>query len=98
MAPTMQDQRDQFHLARLTDGLSPLNPHVQEFLGKGRDVFMQRTGDSVLSKQLSLQSLDELRQQQAVSRLFRRLLAVRRPDAGTCRPCAADETLGGREG
>jgi MFS transporter, DHA2 family, multidrug resistance protein len=67
MAQTMQDQRDQFHLARLTDGLSPLNPRVQEFLGKSRDAFMQRTGDSVVSQQLSLQALDELRQQQAAS-------------------------------
>jgi DHA2 family multidrug resistance protein len=67
MAQTIQDRRDQFHLARLTDGLGPLNPHVQEFLGKARDAFMQRTGDPVLSQQLGVQALDELRQQQAAS-------------------------------
>jgi DHA2 family multidrug resistance protein len=67
MAQTIQDRRDQFHLARLTDGLGPLNPHVQEFLGKARDTFIQRTGDFVLSQRLSVQALDELRQQQAAS-------------------------------
>jgi DHA2 family multidrug resistance protein len=67
MAQTIQERREQFHLARLTDGLSPLNPHVQRFLGSARDAFMQRTGGTALSQKLSVQVLDELRQQQAAS-------------------------------
>jgi MFS transporter, DHA2 family, multidrug resistance protein len=67
MAQTIQERREQFHLSRLTDGLGPLNPHVQGFLGRTRELFLQRTGDSARSLQLSVQSLDDLRQQQAAS-------------------------------
>src|SRR6516162_6723297 len=45
MAKIIQDRREQFHLSRLTDGLGPLNPHVQGFLGRARELFLQRTGD-----------------------------------------------------
>ena len=67
MATTIQERREQFHLSRLTDWLGPLNSHVREFLGKARDLFLQQTGDPARSPQLGLQSLDDLRQQQAVS-------------------------------
>jgi DHA2 family multidrug resistance protein len=67
MAQTIQERREQFHLARLTDGLGPLNTHVQEFLARARDGFLQQTGDAARSLRLSLQLLDELRQQQAAS-------------------------------
>ncbi len=67
MAQTIQERREQFHLSRLTDALGALNPHVQGFLGRARELFLQRTGDSARSLQLSFQSLDELRQQQAAS-------------------------------
>jgi DHA2 family multidrug resistance protein len=67
MATTIQERREQFHLSRLTDGLGPLNAHVQGFLGRTRDFFLQRTGDPARSLQLSVQSLDELRQQQGAS-------------------------------
>jgi DHA2 family multidrug resistance protein len=65
MAQTIQERREQFHLSRLNDGLGLLNSHVQQFLGNARNVFLQRTGDLPGSSLLSLQSLDELRQQQA---------------------------------
>src|SRR4029077_8880984 len=31
LATTIRERREQFHLSRLTDGLGPLNPHVQGF-------------------------------------------------------------------
>jgi DHA2 family multidrug resistance protein len=67
MASTIQERREQLHLARLTDWLGPLNPHVQGFLGRARELFLQRTGDPVRSGQLGVQALDELRQQQGAA-------------------------------
>ena len=67
MAQTVQERREQFHLARLTDFLGPLNPHVQGTLGRARDFFLQKTGDAARSLQLGVQALDEQRQQQAAS-------------------------------
>lgn len=63
----IQDRRDQFHLSRIVETLTPLNTQVQEFMGKTRELFVQRTGDAVRSQVLSLQSLDDLRQQQAAA-------------------------------
>jgi DHA2 family multidrug resistance protein len=67
MAQTVQERREQFHLARLTDYLGPLNPHVQGFLERARELFLQRTGDPARSLHLGVQALDDLRQQQAAS-------------------------------
>jgi DHA2 family multidrug resistance protein len=67
MATTIQERREQFHLARLTDGLGPLNAHVHGYLDNARQRFFQRTGDPARSPLLGLQSLDELRQQQGAS-------------------------------
>jgi DHA2 family multidrug resistance protein len=67
MAQTIEVRRQQFHLSRLTDWLGPLNPHVEEFLGRSREFFLQRTGDPARSLQLGVQALDDLRQQQAAS-------------------------------
>jgi DHA2 family multidrug resistance protein len=67
MAQTIQERREQFHLSRLGEGLSPLNPHVQGFLDGARAVLLQRTGDPTRSQLLGVQALDNLRQQQAAS-------------------------------
>jgi len=67
MAQTIQERREQFHLARLTDYLGPLNSHVHDFLTKAHGLYMQKTGDAARSLQLGVQSLDDLRQQQAAS-------------------------------
>jgi DHA2 family multidrug resistance protein len=67
MSQTVQERREQFHLSRVTDWLGPLNSHVHEFLEKAHAAFLQRTGDPARSLQLSLQQLDDLRQQQAAS-------------------------------
>jgi DHA2 family multidrug resistance protein len=67
LASTIQERREQFHLARLNDWLGPLNSHVQGFLGRARELFLQRTGDPARSPLLGVQALDDLRQQQAAS-------------------------------
>jgi DHA2 family multidrug resistance protein len=65
LAKIIEARREQFHLSRLVDGLSPLNQRVQEFLERARLFYLQRTGDPARARLLSLQSLDDLRQQQA---------------------------------
>src|ERR1700733_5697019 len=67
MAQTIQERREQFHLSRLVDGLGPLNPHVQGFFQGSQTVLLQRTGDPARSRLLSVQALDDLRQQQGSS-------------------------------
>jgi DHA2 family multidrug resistance protein len=67
MAQTIRERREQFHLSRLTDGLGPLNHYVREFLERTQGFYLRRTGDAARSLRLGLQSLDDLRQQQAAS-------------------------------
>jgi MFS transporter, DHA2 family, multidrug resistance protein len=67
MGQTIQQRREQFHLSRLGDSLSSLNPHVQTFLERGQALFTQHTGDPVRSQQMTVQALANLRQQQAAS-------------------------------
>ena len=67
MGQTIQERREQFHLSRLGDSLSPLNPHVHSFLERGQTFFMQQTGDPAQSQQMTVQALANLRQQQAAS-------------------------------
>jgi DHA2 family multidrug resistance protein len=66
----IEQRREQFHLARVGENLGPLNPHVQSFFSRGQALFMQYTGDPARSQRLSLQSLADLRQQQAASLAF----------------------------
>jgi DHA2 family multidrug resistance protein len=70
MCQTIQDPRQQFHLSRLGENLGPLNSHVQSFLQQNGEFYQQWTGDPARSQQLSLQTLDNLRQQQAASLAF----------------------------
>jgi DHA2 family multidrug resistance protein len=70
MSSTIEHRREQFHLARLDESLNFLNPQVREFFARTREFFLQRTGDPARSPLLSLQSMDELRQQQAASLAF----------------------------
>jgi len=67
MAQTIQERREQFHLSRLSDCLAPLNPHVHSFLDRGHAFFLQHAGDPAKSRQMTVQVLDNLRQQQAAS-------------------------------
>jgi len=63
----IEQRREQFHLARVGENLGPLNSQVQSYFSQGQAFFMQRTGDPARSQQLTLQTLDNLRQQQAAS-------------------------------
>jgi DHA2 family multidrug resistance protein len=63
----IEQRREQFHMARVGENLSPLNPHVQSYFSAGKAHFLQQTGDPARSQQMSLESLAELRQQQAAS-------------------------------
>jgi DHA2 family multidrug resistance protein len=67
MGQTVQERREQFHLSRLDDLITPLNPHIHAFLDRGQAFFGQHTGDPVKSQQMTLQALADLRQQQAAS-------------------------------
>ena len=66
----IEQRREQFHLARVGENLGPLNSHVQSFFSQGQAAFLQRTGDPARSQQMTLQTLDNLRQQQAASLAF----------------------------
>jgi DHA2 family multidrug resistance protein len=67
LAQTMQQRREQFHLSRLDDVLHPYNPHVQSFLEQGQTFFLEQTGDPAQANAMTVQVLDNLRQQQAAS-------------------------------
>jgi DHA2 family multidrug resistance protein len=70
LAKIIQERRQQFHLSRMVENLNPLNAQVTEFLGKTRQFFLRQNGDPDLSSLLSLQTLDDLRQQQAAALAF----------------------------
>ncbi|MGA2052832.1 MAG: DHA2 family efflux MFS transporter permease subunit [Opitutales bacterium] len=67
MAQTIQERRDQFHTLRLNEWLDPLNPAVQSFSQQGQTFFLQQTGDAPLSQNLVLDTLQQVRDQQASS-------------------------------
>ena len=67
MAQTVQERRDQFHSLRLGEWLDPFNPAAGAFLDQASGTFLQQSGDPVAARLLALQSLENLRQQQASS-------------------------------
>jgi DHA2 family multidrug resistance protein len=67
MAQTMEARREQFHAARVGEFLDPFNPVVNSFSEQSRAFFLQQTGDSALSQQMTWQTLADLRQLQAAS-------------------------------
>lgn len=67
MAQTMQERRDQFHTWRVGEFLDPLNPAVNSYLEQARAFFYQQTGDPAASEEMALESLENLRAQQAGS-------------------------------
>jgi DHA2 family multidrug resistance protein len=67
MSQTIQERREQFHLARLGESLSPLNPHVQSFLKGGREFFLRQTGDPAGSQLATVAKLAEERARQAAA-------------------------------
>jgi DHA2 family multidrug resistance protein len=67
MAQTLETRREQFHTARINESLDPLNPMVQEYAQRGQHFFYGLTGDPSAAQQMTLQSLSDLRHQQAAS-------------------------------
>jgi DHA2 family multidrug resistance protein len=67
LGQTLLERRDQFHAVRLNENLDPLNPAVNALFGQTDPFFLQLTGDSVAARQMSLQALDDVRQQQALA-------------------------------
>jgi DHA2 family multidrug resistance protein len=67
VAQTILERREQFHALRLNERLDPLNPNVTQVFQQGQAFFVQHTGDSPLSQQMTLQALERLRNQQALS-------------------------------
>jgi DHA2 family multidrug resistance protein len=65
MAQTIQERREQFHTARVGEGLDPLNPDATSYLEQARAFFFQQSGDPAGSQGMAWQRLEELRQQQA---------------------------------
>lgn len=63
----IEQRREQLHLARLGENLGPLNTHVQEYFRAGTAYFGQATGDPARSRGMTLRTLADLRQQQAMS-------------------------------
>ena len=55
MAQTIEQRREQFHLARLGENLGPLNQHVSDFLNATQASFLQQTGDPAGSRRMTLQ-------------------------------------------
>jgi len=67
IAQTIQERREQFHTLRLNEKLDAFNPAVNQLLEQGQAFFQQHTGDAPLSRQMTLQGLELLRNQQASS-------------------------------
>ena len=67
MAQTLEVRRDQLHSLRLGEYLDPLNPAVTSFLAQGEEFFYSQTGDASGSKEMALELLANLREQQAAS-------------------------------
>jgi DHA2 family multidrug resistance protein len=67
VAQTILERRQQFHTLRLNENLDTLNPAVNNLLTQGHAFFLQHTGDLPLAQKLSLQALENARNQQALS-------------------------------
>ncbi|MEP6670792.1 MAG: DHA2 family efflux MFS transporter permease subunit [Chthoniobacter sp.] len=67
VAQTIHERRDQFHSLRLGENLDSLNPAANNFLDQAQSNFLQFNGDPVAARQMALQSLENLRQQQSSS-------------------------------
>ena len=64
---TISERREIFHSLRLGENLDPLNPAVNSYITQIKPGFLQQTGDPVAAQQMALQSLENLRDQQALA-------------------------------
>jgi MFS transporter, DHA2 family, multidrug resistance protein len=67
LGQTITERREQFHSLRLGEYLDPLNPAVTSFLAQAKPGYLQETGDPAGAQQMALQSLGDLRDQQALA-------------------------------
>jgi DHA2 family multidrug resistance protein len=70
LSQTFEERRDQFHVLRLGEYLDPFNAAANSFVARGKEFFLQLTGDPSASQQLAWQELENLRQQQASALSF----------------------------
>jgi DHA2 family multidrug resistance protein len=64
---TITERREIFHSLRLNENLDPFNPAVTSYLDQAAAGLLPQTGDSVAAKQWALQTLENLRDQQALA-------------------------------
>jgi DHA2 family multidrug resistance protein len=67
LSQTLEQRRLQFHTARVGEYLDPLNPYVTEYLSQSTAYTTRQLGDPAGSQLVALQSLEEMRQQQAAA-------------------------------
>jgi MFS transporter, DHA2 family, multidrug resistance protein len=67
VAQTIVQRREQFHDLRLGENLDSLNPAVNSYLDQTQPILLQQTGDPVAAKQMALQTLADLREQQSLA-------------------------------
>ena len=65
LSQTFQERRDQFHTLRLGEYLDPFNAAANSFIAHAQAFFSREIADPVASRQLGLQELENLRQQQS---------------------------------
>jgi DHA2 family multidrug resistance protein len=70
VAQIIQQRREQLHALRLNEGLDALNPAVHDLLQRGQHFYLGLTGDPPLSHLMTLQSLADMRNRQALSLAF----------------------------
>jgi len=67
LGQTITERREIFHALRLNENLDQFNPAVNSYLADAQSTFFQQTGDAASAQQMALQSLENLREQQASS-------------------------------
>jgi DHA2 family multidrug resistance protein len=67
VAQTITERREIFHTLRLNEFLDPLNPAVMSYLQTITPNFVRDIGDPVAAKEMALQALSTVRDQQALS-------------------------------
>ncbi|HEX3359083.1 MAG TPA: DHA2 family efflux MFS transporter permease subunit [Tepidisphaeraceae bacterium] len=67
VAQTILERREQFHTLRLNEALDQFNPAVTDLLQRGQTLFLPQNGDAIQSRLMTLQSLSQLRNTQALS-------------------------------
>src|SRR5262249_12013178 len=67
VAQIIHERREQLHTLRLNEHLDALSPEGHRLLERGQAFFLHRSGDAPLSRRMTLQALERLRTQQALS-------------------------------